>query len=61
MIFKTGFVLTVYLNLARCPMEELLNRIMDNCREYTGQGKVADYIPALAMANPDDFGICLFQ
>ena len=41
-------------------MEKLLIRIMEKCSEYTRLGKVANYIPALAIANPDEFGICVF-
>ena len=38
-------------------MEGLLERLMEECRPYTKQGKVASYIPALARANQDALGI----
>ena len=42
-------------------MEELLEQLLEECRPYTQQGKVATYIPELAKGNPDDFGICVLQ
>lgn len=38
-------------------MEELLEQLLAECRPYTGQGRVADYIPELAKADPDALGI----
>lgn len=38
-------------------MNDLLNRIIEDCRVYTKQGNVATYIPELANADPDKFGI----
>lgn len=38
---------------------EILSRIHDEIRPFAKEGKVADYIPALAEVNPDHFGICL--
>ena len=38
-------------------MNTLLNDILKECSQYTSQGKVANYIPELAKANPSDFGI----
>ena len=40
-------------------MEQLLNQILNDCRHHIARGKVADYIPELAKANPDRFGICI--
>ena len=40
-------------------MEEFLNKIIDNCRPYTRQGAVANYIPELSKADPDDLGVCV--
>ena len=40
-------------------MEKLLEEILDKCRQYTEQGKVATYIPELAKADKRDFGICI--
>jgi len=42
-------------------MEELLEELLEECRPYTKQGKVATYIPELAKGNPDDFGICILH
>ncbi len=38
-------------------MEELLEQLLEECRPYTTQGKVADYIPELAKADPSGLGI----
>ena len=38
-------------------MEELLDELLEECRPYTQQGKLADYIPELTKGNLDDFGI----
>lgn len=40
-------------------MKELLDEILDTCRPYIKEGKLANYIPELAKANRDDFGICV--
>ena len=40
-------------------MEELLSRILRECTPYIAQGTVASYIPELAKAEKNDFGICL--
>ena len=40
-------------------MEERLERLLTECRSYTKEGKLADYIPELSKANPDHLGICL--
>jgi len=42
-------------------MENLLEQLLDECRDYTRQGQVATYIPELAKGNPADFGICIQQ
>ena len=38
-------------------MEELLEELLEECRSYTRQGKVATYIPELAKADPANLGI----
>ena len=38
-------------------MEELLERLLEECRPFTGQGRVADYIPELAKGDPGALGI----
>jgi glutaminase len=42
-------------------MTELLNEILKTCTPYTKKGKLANYIPELTKANPDDFGICIIS
>ncbi|MBE7021342.1 MAG: glutaminase A [Ruminococcaceae bacterium] len=39
-------------------MEELLQKIKNVCSSYIQNGKVATYIPELAKADPNEFGIC---
>ena len=39
--------------------QEILDTIYKEVQPYSGEGKQADYIPALAKVNPDQFGICL--
>ena len=38
-------------------MEELLERLLEECRPCTGAGRVADYIPELAKEDPDALGV----
>ncbi len=38
-------------------MEELLERLLEECRPFTGRGRVADYIPELAKGDPNALGI----
>lgn len=38
-------------------MEKTLKTILDNCRKFTSEGNVADYIPELAKATREDIGI----
>ena len=38
-------------------MEELLERLLAECRVYTEQGRVDDYIPELAKSDPDTLGV----
>ncbi len=40
-------------------MEGLLKQILEQCAPYKKQGTVASYIPELAKADPEQFGICL--
>lgn len=42
-------------------MTEMLERILTTCAPYTKHGKLANYIPELAKANPDDFGIYILS
>lgn len=42
-------------------MTEMLELIIKKCAPYTKYGKLADYIPELTKANPDDFGIYIIS
>ena len=42
-------------------MNELLEEILEECISYTKEGKLANYIPELAKANPEDFGIYIIS
>ncbi|NLW21876.1 MAG: glutaminase A [Tissierellia bacterium] len=42
-------------------MEKLLDRLIEKNRYLTQFGQVANYIPALEKANPEDIGICLID
>lgn len=42
-------------------MKELLNQILEDCYPYIGQGTVASYIPELAKASKNEFGICIIS
>ena len=39
-------------------MEKLLQKIISECYPYIQNGKVATYIPELAKADTNEFGIC---
>lgn len=39
--------------------QKIIERIYEDIRPYSMDGKQADYIPALAKVNPDQFGMCL--
>lgn len=40
-------------------MKELLNKVLKDCFSYIERGSVASYIPELAKANKNEFGICV--
>ena len=42
-------------------MEELLERLLEECRCYIQEGHVADYIPELSKSDPDAFGIYIIN
>lgn len=42
-------------------MNIMLRKILDSCRKYIDDGKVANYIPELAKANREEFGICMIS
>jgi len=42
-------------------MSTFLDEIIEKCAEYIGEGKVASYIPELAKADINDFGICIIN
>ena len=39
--------------------QEILENIYKEIQPFSMEGKQADYIPALAKVNPDQFGMCL--
>ena len=39
--------------------QQILENIFQSIQPYAKEGKQADYIPALAKVNPDQFGMCL--
>jgi len=42
-------------------MDELLEQILKECQPYTAEGKIANYIPELAKADPNDLGIYIIS
>lgn len=42
-------------------MNNLLREILEKCHEYKNEGKVANYIPELAKADVNEFGICVIS
>ena len=40
-------------------MKKLLEEAIDSCREYSKDGRVANYIPELAKADPNEFGVAV--
>ena len=42
-------------------LKQLLQETLDKCSHYTKDGTVASYIPELAKAAPNDFGICVIS
>ena len=42
-------------------MNGFLKEILDECYKYTKDGAVANYIPELAKANTNEFGICVMS
>ena len=42
-------------------MEKLLEQILKDCSRYKSEGRVATYIPELAKASAEDFGICVIE
>ena len=39
--------------------QQILENIYQSILPYAKEGKQADYIPALAKVNPDQFGMCI--
>lgn len=42
-------------------MQRLLDELVEKNRHLANKGRVADYIPALKKANPEDLGICIID
>ena len=40
-------------------MDKLLAQVLEQCRPYAKDGRVANYIPELAKADPDKLGLCI--
>ncbi|PLT35650.1 glutaminase A [Bacillus sp. V5-8f] len=45
--------------VSQCRSNKELQQLVDEAKEYTKQGKVADYIPALKKAKPDDLSVAI--
>ncbi|MGM9928514.1 MAG: glutaminase A [Bacillus sp. (in: firmicutes)] len=43
-----------------CQSSDALKALVKEAKLYTGKGKVADYIPALGRANPNDLSIAIY-
>ena len=52
------YLRTVQINISM-NYQEILENIYQEILPYAQNGKQADYIPALAKVNPDQFGMCL--
>ncbi|MEH7885408.1 glutaminase A [Bacillus sp. JJ1609] len=44
-----------------CRTTAELNELVQDAKKYTGKGKVADYIPALAKAHPEELSVAIFH
>lgn len=55
-----GKYITVILK-GKIQMNTLLKKILEECYNYTQEGKVASYIPELAKADRNDFGVCVMS
>ena len=42
-------------------MDELLEQLIDQCRPYTSEGRLASYIPELTKADPNALGVYLIS
>ena len=42
-------------------MDELLEQLVDQCRPYTSEGRLASYIPELTKADPNALGVYLIS
>jgi len=40
-------------------MDELLEQLIDQCRPYASEGRLASYIPELTKADPNALGVYL--
>ena len=51
-----------WVSTGHLPTQSVVQQLVDGAHQRfaaVGEGEVADYIPALAAANPDHFGICI--
>ncbi|KAB7671219.1 glutaminase A [Bacillus sp. B1-b2] len=44
-----------------CQSNEELELLLEEAKQYTKNGKVADYIPALKKANPEDLSVAIYK
>ena len=51
----------IFINKGDAKMDKLLERLVKENEYLVQYGKVADYIPALKSANPNDIGICIMD
>lgn len=42
-------------------MDELLEQLVDQCRPYASEGRLASYIPELTKADPNALGVYLIS
>ena len=53
------FALPSHKNTLTMNYQEILTHIYEEIQPFAKEGKQADYIPALAKVDPDQFGICI--
>lgn len=58
-MFNLKYVCWLTVNLQKMNYQLILNRIYKEVQSLYGQGKAADYIPALANVNPQQFGMAV--
>ena len=59
MFSKDNIIFADKSNKCTMDYQQILENIYQTILPYAKEGKQADYIPALAKVNPDQFGMCL--